>query len=633
MAQTDAMETAKEILRQIIKYRFWISISVAALFAVIAYSVGSGPIREAAAKATSEIKAAETEVKGYSSPTIPTKDYKPIVEEKTGVLTQDVNAAWRTLYERQAPLLTWPGETQQRFQTWGRQWPDKVDPKKIELAKVDYIYAYPAYVSMVYKTFNPFNYETGEGVVAAPSEVELLLPAQFDEEHLPDLGKIWAAQERLWIQRTVLEVIAEVNKNAKKWDEAIIRQIVSLDVGSPDAQDQRSMAKAETLEESKGIYAPGEEPASDGATASADAASVGGQRGMMGGMGGMGGGRRGGGDSMGMSGMGGGMAGAQAPGSVFYVKSDSDKYKILPLAVTVLIEQDRVQDFLVELENSPMWIQVKDFELVRASRVTKPEKGEAASSFGGMAGMMSMMSGMGRMGGMGGMVGMGGMAQQMQQMQQSMMNQRGMMGGGAMAGMMGGYGGMGQGQVEKKKSGKNVRDVNRADDRKKTEKAAEEARGPSLFDPFFNIVQVKVYGQARFFNAPPADAAPPPSASDTAGAAAATSAEPAAKKVEAVGQPATVKPAEKAGDAKAAGAKASEADKAEATETDKAEPKEKDAGAAAKPASPTAKPSAEKSAGSERGGASAKPANGAAPAAAPAAKTGSVDGKGSEPRP
>ena len=75
-----------------------------------------------------------------------------------------------------------------------------------------------------------------------------------------------------------------------------------------------------------------------------------------------------------------GRGGAAAPESVFYVKSDSDKYKILPLAVTVLIDQDQVQDFLVELENSPMSIQVKDFELVRApSRVTKPEKGETNS--------------------------------------------------------------------------------------------------------------------------------------------------------------------------------------------------------------------------------------------------------------
>lgn len=614
MAQTDAMETAKEVLRQIIKYRFWISISVAALFAVIAYSVGSGPIREAAAKETSAITAAESEVKGYSTPTIPTKEYKPIVEEKTQVLTQDVNAAWRTLYERQAPLLTWPGETQQRFQTWGRQWPEKVAPKQVELAKVDYIAAYPAYVSMVYKTFNPFNYETGEGVVAAPSEGELLLPAQFDEEHLPDLGKIWAAQERLWIQRTVLEVIAEVNKNAKKWDDAIIREIVSLEVGSPDSQDQRSLAKSETLEESKGIYAPGEEPAADGA---ADAASMGGKGGMMGAMGGgMGGGRRGGGEM-------GGMGGAQAPGSVFYVKSDSDKYKILPLAVTVLIDQDRVQDFLVELENSPMWIQVKDFELVRApTRVTRPEKGEANSSLGGMGSMMSMM-GAGRMGGMGGMVGMGGMAGQMQQqMMQSMMTQRG--GGGAMAGMMGGgYGGMGQ--AEKKKSGKDVRNVDRGKERSKSEQAVENTKGPTFFDPFFDIVQVKVYGQARFFNAPPADAAPQPSASDTAAASAGSSTDPAAKKAEAPAQPAQAEAAAKAGEPKAGEAKAAEGDVAA--------PKGKDAGVAANPAAPSAKASSEKSAGSESGGASGKPANGAAAAAAPAAKTGPVEGKGSEPKP
>lgn len=247
MAQADAMETAKEVLRQIIKYRFWIAISGAALFAVIAYTVGSGPIREAAAKETASIKAAETDVKNYASTSIPTKEYKPIVEEKTQVLDKDVLSAWRTLYDRQAPLLTWPEGVQERFQTWGRQYPEKVLPRTIELAKVDFIEAYPAYVKMVYKTFNPFDYETGEGVVTAPPEPELLLPSQFSQEHLPDLGKIWAAQERLWIQRTVLEVVAEVNKNAKKWDEAIIRQITSLDVGNAEAQDQYSIAKNECL--------------------------------------------------------------------------------------------------------------------------------------------------------------------------------------------------------------------------------------------------------------------------------------------------------------------------------------------------------------------------------------------------
>ena len=65
--QDAAMEQAKEFLRQVIKYRFWISISVAALFATIAYFVGSGPVREAAAKEAVVIKAAEGEVKKYNS--------------------------------------------------------------------------------------------------------------------------------------------------------------------------------------------------------------------------------------------------------------------------------------------------------------------------------------------------------------------------------------------------------------------------------------------------------------------------------------------------------------------------------------------------------------------------------------
>ena len=57
--------------------------------------------------------------------------------------------------------------------------------------------------------------------------------------------------------------------------------------------------------------------------------------------------------------------------SVFYVKSGNDQqYKILPVQMTVLIEQDHVQDLLIELENSPMSIQVMDLELL-ASRRTR----------------------------------------------------------------------------------------------------------------------------------------------------------------------------------------------------------------------------------------------------------------------
>src|SRR5579885_2623942 len=218
MAKEDASEQVKEILRQIIKHRFWISIGFAALFAVIAYFMGSGPVQAEAKKKISEIEQAEKNVQAYASPTKPTEQYKPIVVEKTEIATKDVNKAWKELYDRQAPLLTWPDIVQDRIGKWGRKWPENVDPGRVNLAIVDYVEAYPAYVDMVYKTFNPFDYQTGKGIVAAPPKEALLRPAQFSIEKLPKLGQVWSAQERLWIQRTLLEVVAQVNKQAKDWD-------------------------------------------------------------------------------------------------------------------------------------------------------------------------------------------------------------------------------------------------------------------------------------------------------------------------------------------------------------------------------------------------------------------------------
>ena len=49
-----------------------------------------------------------------------------------------------------------------------------------------------------------------------------------------------------------------MNKNAKDWDTAIIREIETIEVGNPVAQDQRSLAKNEELQEATNILAPGE---------------------------------------------------------------------------------------------------------------------------------------------------------------------------------------------------------------------------------------------------------------------------------------------------------------------------------------------------------------------------------------
>jgi hypothetical protein len=524
MAQQDAMEQVKEFLRQVIKYRFWISIGLAALFALIAYVVGSGPVRAKADDETKKITAALTDVKQYVSQAIPTADYKPIVDEKTQDLGKDVTSAWKTLYNRQAPLLTWPETVQERFRKWGRQWPKDEDPGRVNLAIVDFIEAYPDYVKMVYKTFKPFDYESGEGIVAAPPQDALLRPSVFQVEHLPNLGKVWSAQERLWMQRTVLEVVAQVNKSAKNWDDAIIKQVEELEVGNPRAQDQRSISKGEQLEEAPAIYAPGEEEAEQTAGSSGSSGMPSsGAAGMASMMMGAKGARDGMMGSMMMGGSGGAMMGGRESEGVFFVKSENDKgqYKILPIMVRVLIDQDHIQDFLVELENSPMSIQVMDIELNRPqTRVAKPEKGDAAAGGfgmgmmgGGMAEMMMRSRG-GEMAGMGrGMMGFGGMMGMMQG-QMSMSARAG--GNYNMAGMGMGMAGMGATAARK---GTDVRNVDTKKARKEKEKAIEQSKGVTLFDPHFDIVQVTVYGQARFFNPPTGEEPAQPSLGESANTA------------------------------------------------------------------------------------------------------------------
>lgn len=198
--------------------------------------------------------------------------------------------------------------------------------------------------------------------------------------------------------------------------------------------------------------------------------------------------------------MGGGANAASA--SVFYI--DKGQYKIMPVYLAVLIDQEKIQNLLVELENSPMSVQVMDYEMARPSeRVIKPDlEAGIYNSFGGMG----MMGGRGMRGrgdmmggrGFGGMAGMGGPAA----FGGRMRGRGDMMGGRGRGDMMGGgFGGTG---LQSPQHGTDLRGTNRSKTREELQKRMEEKKaGPSLFDPYFNIVEVKIYGQARFYNPPP----------------------------------------------------------------------------------------------------------------------------------
>jgi hypothetical protein len=530
------MDQVKKFLRIVVAQRFWILCVIAALVPMIAYFVGSGKIAAETSAKTAEIDGANKGVDPYKSGRKPNPDWKSLTDGQTTKLTGEINEAWKELYSRQAPLLRWPlDRVEEKFRAWGRRHPEATEASPDEVYDLiqDYVNFHPEYVTSVYKSFRPFDFMEGTGIVVSPDEKGLLRPQSFEISKAPKLADIWKEQEKMWVSQAILAVVDQVNKQAKTWDEAGIKQIVRLEVASDAALDPKSQTEGLTLVDAPNIPAPGETEEVAAEEGGAMTSAGYGAPDM-----GMGGGRMGRDmDMMGMPGsmMGGGMSGggggsSTAPDVVKFLAPpegvENPPYFIVPIMLTTLIEQDKVADLLVELERSPMAIQVMALELAKPSiKVVKPEKGDTSMlAYGGMTGMMGGMPG-GMMGGRRDMDMMGSMP-------------GGMM-GGMPGGMMGGMGpgmggmpgmdmgmGMGMGGMGEVRKGTDVRSKDRRADRKKAEEALTKRARISLQDPYYNVVELTVYGQARFYTPPPkpeptessGDAATPAENADAASA-------------------------------------------------------------------------------------------------------------------
>ena len=212
---------------------------------------------------------------------------------------------------------------------------------------------------------------------------------------------------------------------------------------------------------------------------------------------------------------GGGQGGNNASADVLYFKAlPQQPYKILPIMMKVYVDQDKLPDFLIGLENSPMAIQVMEPEINKpSSPVIKPVYGETTS---GMSGFGAPRGGGSTMPGAGG---------------ESMRMPGGGKGGGmpapgGNAGRPGGGGDMpmgpggamrpggpgrpgGNGPANK---GTDQHGVNKAEIRKQNTAATKAKTAPKKnFDQYYNVIEVTVYGQARFYNTPPAAPAVEPS--------------------------------------------------------------------------------------------------------------------------
>jgi hypothetical protein len=503
---------AKEILRLLVQNRFWIAVGIAFILPIIGYFVTAGSVKSETEAKAAEIKGAEDGAKSYASGTVPNGQYAEYTQAKIALIEDDVDEAHGRLYDRQAPLLDWPEEVAPQLSAWGRDIPEDVSENETQAVSYVYTQVYDDYAKEVFKAVNPWDPVTGEGIVVTPPMEALLQMVSFTDDitQLPSISKIWQYQENLWVRRSILEVIAEVNKKAgaTDWESAPIKNLLTMEVGNAVAVDHKTSAEGYELQDPPEVKKGGQSIEPETSAGAGAGGMAGGRPGEMMDMGmeGMMGGQMG---SM-MSGMGMGMGmgmGATKSGEPvrFLQEEGVELFRDYPAVVSVLIDQNSIQNFLVEFENSPMSMRVLEANWTRPkTRVQPPVKGQGFAGYAGMGGF-----GMGAGGGVLGMMGMGEMMD---------MGMGGMM-GGQMGGMMGGRGGMGMmgmegmmdmGMMGGQMGGRGMslnqprqkvrRDLSKGQD--KDEKGDLDPEKVTIYDPYYNIVELQVYVQARFYYPP-----------------------------------------------------------------------------------------------------------------------------------
>ena len=218
MAQQDATEQVKEFLRQVIKYRFWIAVVLRGLVRghrlLHGLRAREGQGRQRRRRTSRRPRRTSRNSPRPRSRRMPTSRSS---RRRPQVVTKDVNKAWKELYDRQAPLLTWPETVQDRFRKWGRKWPETEDSARVQLAIRQLHLGLSGLRRHGLQDLQPLRLRDRQGNRRRTAQGGTAPSAPSSPTtRRPDLGKVWAAQERLWIQHTVLEVVAQVNKKRQE---------------------------------------------------------------------------------------------------------------------------------------------------------------------------------------------------------------------------------------------------------------------------------------------------------------------------------------------------------------------------------------------------------------------------------
>lgn len=229
------MDQLRQVGEFIWKWRFWFSVGLASLLALLIQFFGVPNVQAQVQARTGQLDNTFNQISRFP-PNSPNKNWTDEATKEEQTVAQQVSTVHEQIFAEQAKRLIWP----EGF----AQFNDRPFNHMLiaEQGTVPFLYfrAFDKQFEDLRQIVQPIS-EDADGY--AQGKVRLRENAldrpKWDRAPTDD-RELFLAQEQLWIQRAVLEAIAKINENAKDWRDAPIREILRISIGQEGVDIRRA---------------------------------------------------------------------------------------------------------------------------------------------------------------------------------------------------------------------------------------------------------------------------------------------------------------------------------------------------------------------------------------------------------
>jgi len=240
------MDQLKQAGEFVWKWRFWFSLGLVLIFAIVVQPVGTARVKAQVQQRRQELDGALNQIRPFSvGSNHPNPQWQQKVQEKQLEADKQVSKIQEDIYLAQESLMTWPDVVAEKFK--GRPFNTALDDDQGRFLFL-YYRDFENQVKALRLEGEPLTLNKDGITVTGKVVIEPNVLEKPNWSQAPDSQQAWLAQEQIWIQRAILKGILRINQSAKSWYDAPVHQVIGIRLGS-SAIDMKKLA--ETAGEAK----------------------------------------------------------------------------------------------------------------------------------------------------------------------------------------------------------------------------------------------------------------------------------------------------------------------------------------------------------------------------------------------